>query len=432
VTESNESLAARIRLGEDSLLEVKAMAFAGDRVKGPSRDELADELAAFANAHGGIVVLGIDDKTRAIQGIPLQRLDLAVRFVTELCQDAVKPALMPRIERVELPGPDGSPRFVVRIDVEKSLFVHASPGGFFYRVGDSKRQMAPDFLARLMQQRSQARIIRFDETVVPRAELSDLDPVLVDRFRSPLSGEDRTVLLRQLSMADEDEQGKLRPTIAGLLLGSRAPQRWLPTAYIQAVAYRGDSFTGVAEGGTDSLRLYQLDAKDIGGPLDEQVVEACRFVSRNMRVEANKRMGRQDVPQYDLEAVFEAVVNAVAHRDYSMHGSRIRLRLFSNRLEIYSPGGLANSMRLDNLALRQSARNEAICSLLARCPVPKEVPGVETPRSTFMDRRGEGVRIILERSEFLAKKRPTYSLPTDSELVLTISAATALDHWTGP
>jgi predicted HTH transcriptional regulator len=427
VNGDTERLLQRIRLGEDSALELKAVTFAGSRVRGPGRDELADELAAFANAHGGLVVLGVDDKTRPATGIPEEHVDAVVRLVTELCQDAIKPALLPRIERVALMV-DGTQRIVVRIDVERSLFVHQSPGGYFYRVGDSKRQMAPDFLARALQQRSQERIIRFDETVVPRVELADLDPALVDRFRGHLTQDDRELLLRKLSMADEDEHGRLRPTIAGLLLGSRTPEHWLKTAYIQAVAYRGDSFTGVSEGGIDSLRGYQLDARDIGGPIDEQVVEACRFVHRNMRIEASKHLGRTDVPQYDLEAVFEALVNAVAHRDYSLQGSRIRLRMFRDRLELYSPGALANSMRLDNLALRQAARNETLCSLLARCAVPKGVPGVSTSRTTFMDRRGEGVRLILERSEALAKKRPQYSLPTDAELVLTIPAASALDY----
>jgi predicted HTH transcriptional regulator len=170
---------------------------------------------------------------------------------------------------------------------------------------------------------------------------------------------------------------------------------------------------------------YQLDAKDLGGPLDAQVADACRFVLRNMRVGATKTIGRHDVPQYDLAAVFEALVNAVAHRDYSMYGSKIRLRMFENRLELYSPGALANTMTVESLAFRQASRNEAITSLLARCPVPADIAGLETSRSTMMDRRGEGVAIILERSERLSGRRPVYELPDESELRLTIFAADA-------
>ena len=148
-----------------------------------------------------------------------------------------------------------------------------------------------------------------------------------------------------------------------------------------------------------------------------------RFVVRNMRVAASKTIGRRDLPQYDLPAVFEALVNAVAHRDYSMYGSKIRLRMFADRLEIYSPGALANTMTVDSLPFRQASRNEAIASLLAKCPVPAGIGGLETPRSTLMDRRGEGVSIVLERSERLSGKRPVYELPDESEVKLTIFAA---------
>lgn len=184
------------------------------------------------------------------------------------------------------------------------------------------------------------------------------------------------------------------------------------------MAYRGEGAPAV-----EDTRGYQIDAKDITGPLDAQVADACRFVVRNMRVAASKTIGRRDLPQYDLAAVFEALVNAVAHRDYSMYGTKIRLRMFANRLEIYSPGALANTMTVDSLPFRQASRNETIASLLAKCPVPVDIGGLDTQRSTLMDRRGEGVSIILERSERLSGKRPVYELPDESEVKLTIFAA---------
>ena len=418
VFDSPERLRDKIRLGEDSLLECKVMVFAGSKVKGPGRDELADELAAFANARGGVLVLGVDDRTREIVGIQPERLDLAERFVRELVLDLIKPPLLASIEKMELPDTAGRPRPVLKVDVPRSLFVHQSSGGYFHRVGSSKRRMDTEYLIRLGQQRSQARLIRFDEQVVPDTALTDLDPDLVDRFRTPQTRDDRGTLLRKLGMAREDDDGELRPSVAGVLLGSGHPERWLPHAFIQAVAYRGDGVPGA----TDMLG-YQLDAKDITGPLDVQVANVCRFVLRNMRVGATKTIGRHDVPQYDLAAVFEAVVNAVAHRDYSMYGSKIRLRMFASRLELYSPGALANTMTVDSLPFRQANRNETVSSLLAKCPVPADIGGLETPRSTLMDRRGEGVAIILERSERLSGKRPVYELPDESELKLTIFAA---------
>ena len=416
--DSVERLRDKIRLGEDSFLGCKVMTFAGGKIKGPGRDDVADELAAFANARGGVLILGVDDRTREIVGIPRDRLDLAERFARELVNDLIKPPLFPVIEKMELPGPDGTLRPVIRVDVPRSLFVHQSPGGYFHRVGSSKRRMDTEYLIRLGQQRSQARLIRFDEQVVSDASLGDLTPELVDRFRTPQTRDDRGTLLRKLGMARADDDGTLRPSVAGVLLGSINPERWLRHAFIQAVAYRGE---GVSEG--EDLRGYQLDAKDVTGPLDVQVADACRFVLRNMRVAASKTLGRRDLPQYDLTAVFEALVNAVAHRDYSMYGSKIRLRVFANRLEIYSPGALANTMTVDSLPFRQANRNETVASLLAKCPVPADIGGLETQRSTLMDRRGEGVAIILERSERLSGRRPVYELPDESEVKLTIFAA---------
>ena len=215
-------------------------------------------------------------------------------------------------------------------------------------------------------------------------------------------------------MVAEDEYGAPHPTVAGVLLGSRLPQRWLPQAFIQAVAYRG---TSIAEA-LDEPR-YQLDAKDLDGPLDDQIAYACRFVSRNQRVEASKAVGRCDWPQYDPAAIFEAVVNAVAHRDYWIRGAKIRLRMFSDRIELSSPGMLMNGMTVADLPYRQQARNPAITNLLDRCPIPE---GLDTPRLTLMDRRGEGVPAILARSTKLSGKRPVYDLFGD-ELRLTIFAA---------
>ena len=90
----------------------------------------------------------------------------------------------------------------------------------------------------------------------------------------------------------------------------------------------------------------QLDAQQIVGPVHQQIADAVRFAVRNMRVAARKTPGRVDMPQYSPEAIFEALVNAVAHRDYSMSGRRIRLSMFEDRLEIDSPGALPSGMTI--------------------------------------------------------------------------------------
>ena len=118
-------------------------------------------------------------------------------------------------------------------------------------------------------------------------------------------------------------------------------------------------------------------------------------------------------------------MNAVAHRDYSIHGSKIRLQMFSDRLELYSPGALPNTVTVDTLEFRQFSRNATIANLFARCPVPTGIPGLTTSRTTLMERRGEGVGFLLERSEKHSGKTPEYALFNDSELRLTIYGADA-------
>jgi len=152
-----------------------------------------------------------------------------------------------------------------------------------------------------------------------------------------------------------------------------------------------------------------------------QVREACKFVERNMRVYAVKAPNRIETTQFSMNAVFEAVVNAVAHRDYSVYGSRIRLHLFADRLEIFSPGTIPNTMTIDSLSERQSARNELLSTLLARCPM--NVNAIGSQRSYIMDKRGEGVPIIIIESEKLSGRKPEYQLIDDAELKLTIFAA---------
>ena len=364
-------------------------------------------------------MLGVDDESREILGIPLEKLGSVARFVTEICHDSIDPPLDATIQNLSLKDSSRIQRWVVRVHVARSLSVHRSPGGYFLRVGSSKRTIAQDQLGRLFQQRSQARLIRFDEIVVPGTNLSYLDTGLLERFRTDRTLDSREKLAVKLGMAGDDDFGKVGLTVAGVLMGTVRPERWLRQAFIQAVAYRGDRIATV---GMDE-RNYQIDAKDIFGPLDVQVAEACRFVARNQKVSAQKVLGRTDCPQYDMTAVFEAVVNAVAHRDYSMLGSKVRMRMFSNRLELYSPGELANTMTPETLAYRQSTRNEVIASLLAKCRVPESIPGLQSTRATLMDRRGEGVPLILERSEAISGRRPVYESPDGSELRLTVFGA---------
>ena len=367
----------------------------------------------MANGSGGTVVLGVDDETRDVLGIPLESLDVVEGWVREICNDSITPPLDATIRKLEIRGSSGDLLAVIRVDIPRSLFVHKSPGGYFRRIGSSKREMSSEFLARLFQERSQSRLIRFDESIVPGTEPTDLDERLIAQFlQRPQTPADTD--LRKFRIAAEDDDGVLRLTVAGVLMCTREPGRWLPHAQIQAVSYAG----------ARSDVNYQTDARDLVGPLDSQVVEALHFVKRNMRVSATKAVARAERPQFSERAVFEALINAVAHRDYSMAGARVRLHLFRDRLELYVPGDLANTLTTDSIHLRQYSRNELIVSLLARCEVSAST---ELGRTRMMERRGDGVPIILDESRELSGRLPEYSLIDDSELRLIIWGAAAND-----
>jgi len=409
--ENTADIIKQISLGEDSVLELKTVEFSGDKITGPHRNSMADELAAMANTHTGVVLLGVDDKSKAIHGIPQDKLDIVETWLRSICNDLIEPPLDCVIRKMSITAEDGSEKVIVRVDVSRSLFVHQSPSGYFRRIGSSKRQMRPDVLARLFQQRSQTRLIRFDEQMVPNAKLGDLDPRLWKRFRTVISPTNDREFLEKMKLIARDEDNVLRPTVSGVLMASDAPESFMSNAFIQAVCYRG----------TERNAAYQLDAKDITGSLDVQIREACKFVERNMRVYAIKAPNRIETPQFSMNAVFEAIVNAVVHRDYSIYGSKIRLHLFADRLEIFSPGSIPNTMTVDSLSERQLARNELLSSLLARCPM--NVNAIGSQRSFIMDKRGEGVPIIITESERLSGRKPEYLLLDDAELKLTIFAA---------
>jgi len=407
ITELIRELLYQIRLGEDSSYEFKSLTFKGNKVESPQRDSVADELAAFANSSGGFLVLGVNDKTREVEGIEQRHLDNVDQWLANLSQQAVEPPLPIETRLLEIPDEHGNPKPLVWVKVPKSLFVHRSPHGYFYRVGSTKREMPPEWLARLFQQRSMVRMIRFDEQRVPQAGYDAIDPSLTQRFLR--DGLPERMQLKKLYLATENEERELCLTVSGVLLLTPRPADFLSSATVQCVAYSG----------TERNAEYQIDAQDCDGPVDSQIQQAFSFVKRNMKTAAVKRPGRIDIPQYDLGAVYEAVVNAVAHRDYAMHGSRIRLHLFSDRLELGTPGGLPNSLTVDSMDANSITRNETLVNLLSRYfpadPVSK--------RQNMIERRGEGVPTILNASERLSTRRPLYEQLNHTELKLTIYAA---------
>ena len=402
---SDEDIKRQMRLGEDSRWKFKEIEFAGAVPKSPRRNDIADELAAFANTDGGVMLCGVTD-SGDVQGMSREQMDALERLLVEVCTDMITPPIRPVVLRRET---DKGVPFLL-VEVPQGHTQHDSPGGSYHRVGSSKRRMTSDERLRLAQQRGQARFLWFDKQPVEGTGFGTLDESLWKPLLSTVGAADPESALERMGLLTSDENGTTRATVAGVLLCSRSPEEWLPNACITATCYRGnDRASG------------QIDAQTITGPLNRQITEAVAFAVRNMRVGAYKNPARTDLPQYSEAALFEAIVNAVVHRDYSIRGSRIRLSMFADCLEINSPGGLPNNLTIDSMDVRQSTRNEALASIFGRIPVG-EIRG-SGDRQFFMERRGDGVPIILRETEALSGKLPVYRLIDDSDLVLTIPAA---------
>ncbi len=401
-----KDLMYHVRLGEDSSIEFKSIEFQNNNPYRPNKDKMAHELAAFANGQGGRMVLGIDDKTREVLGIDEDKVGIAEEWIVNISQSKIDPPVKLDTRLLQLPNRQGDLKNVVYVEVPKSIMVHSSAGKYYQRVGSTKQEMKPDVLARLFQQRSQSRLIRFDETLVPKSKIDDIDGSLKKKFLKPSIPEHEQFHKLHLTATEDGDVGL---SVTGVLLLTSEPTQWLANAYIQCVAYSG------VERNADE----QMDASDFNGPLDQQINGAFEFVRKNMRIEATKKVGRVDIPQYDLGAVFEAIVNAIAHRDYSMSGRRIRVHMFADRLEIFSPGALPNSLTIDGLMENTVTRNETIVNLLSRYYNAREEAG----RQALIERRGEGVPKIIKASKELSGKEPEYRLIDDNELLLTIFAA---------
>ncbi|MDE0139933.1 MAG: putative DNA binding domain-containing protein [Caldilineaceae bacterium] len=401
---SDTEIRRRLRLGEDSRFEFKQFEFRGNRPVAPDRTDLADELAAFANGNGGVLFCGVTDSGH-IQGMTRAQLDAVERMVVDICSDTVKPSIEIDTMRLEL-----EEKPFLAVEVAAGYALHISPGGSYRRVGSSKRIMMSDDQLRLAQLRAQARYVWFDKQPVPGTGFGTLEESLWRPLLSVRGSADPELALTKVGLLSEREDGPQLATVAGILLCSQHPEEWLPNACITATTYRG---TNRASG--------QVDAQTIVGPLNQQISEAVAFAIRNMRVSAHKNPGRIDLPQFSERAIFEAVVNAVAHRDYSIRGSRIRLSVFSDRLEIQSPGALPNSLTVANIADRQATRNELLVSVLGRMQIG-EVRG-RGDRQYFMERRGDGVPIIQRETLKVSGRPADFRIVDDAELLVILPSA---------
>ncbi|MCE2422238.1 MAG: putative DNA binding domain-containing protein [Gemmatimonadetes bacterium] len=404
MTITDSEIRRQLQLGEDGRWEFKQIEFRGAKPSSPRRDNLADEMTAFANAKGGVLLCGVTDEGE-IQGLTREQMAALDRLLVEVATQSIKPALLIDVQHRKLEG-----QGFILVDIPPGNAVHERDGRAFVRVGSTKPRMDSDQRQRLVQGRAQRRFHSFDQMAVEHTGFETLDEALWEPLLSAAGAENPRRGLRNIRLLTIDDASVERASIAGILLCARKPHTWLPRATIMATCYRGKDRAS-----------EQLDAREIEGPLPRQVDDAMSFMVRNMRVAARKAPAREDMPQYSLAAVFEAVVNAVAHRDYSVSARAIRLSMFSDRLEIDSPGVLPNGLTVQGMHASQATRNEVIASVFGRIPVG-EIPG-SAHRRHLMERRGDGVSIILKETEETAGKPAEYRIVNRSSLVLTIPAA---------
>ena len=400
--DTTEQILNQLRAGEDGLAEFKVLRFGDRGVLSPNTEDLAGELVAFANAAGGVVFLGIDD-SGTVAGIPPERLDAVEHWIVNVATHNCEPPIRPILRKVVLPAATSEERHVLLAEVPGGLYVHRTFGGRYYlRVGSTRRDLTPPELARLFQQRGREYV--FDEQPVLAATVDHLNRHRLEAFfgRSP------TIpwldLLRNTRVTLRDEGGVDRPTVAGLLTFGTEPTEFLPSGSIEAACYAGERLS------SDDL----VHAERLAGRAPDQIDAAVAFAAQFMQHASPTGPAGSSGLRYDLDVVDEAIVNAVAHRDYAISGSKTRLFLFADRLELYSPGGLPNTITLDEMPYRTFTRNQLLVSFLSR---------IRSKRTgqVFLESRGEGVRKILQDGEAHSGRRPEYELFGD-ELRLTLWA----------
>lgn len=246
--------------------------------------------------------------------------------------------------------------------------------GSYIRTGDGDHKMSSYEIDRYIE--NQYRSARNDAVVVEGATIDDFDQELLAGWLSHVRS---TTLGRSAALSDEelmanrrvvslDAEGVLRPTVAGIMALGFSPQQFFPRANIVFTAYPTPKKGEVGRAGERFS-----DSVDIDGPIPIMVVDAVRAASRNMKHGAIvKGALRENVPDYPLAAVREAVANALMHRDYSRDalGTPVMIDLYPDRMELSNPGGLFGSLTVERLGQRgaTASRNQFLARILEDVP----------------------------------------------------------------
>ncbi|MDQ2875547.1 MAG: putative DNA binding domain-containing protein [Actinomycetota bacterium] len=366
------------------------------RAAGGIPESLASTLAAFANARGGLVILGLDERQGfAATGVP----DAAAtrNAVVSTAREKLTPPPTMSVEVVPFEGVNlviGEVEPLPPAQRPCYVTVRGLYGGAFVRVGDGDQRLTPYEIDRLRENAGQP---RWDDEPVSQATVQDLNRDSLSRLienarrRSPrvFGNADEEDALAMLGVLVRHED-ILVPSMAGLLSAGRYPQQFFPQLMVSVAVYphveRGRS-------GPGGIRF--LDSAALAGAVPDMVVDAVQVVQRNLRVVSRViGAGRLDQWEIEPEVIREAVVNALMHRDYSpqARGTQVQVDVFPDRVEVSSPGGLFGNVRLEGLGESgtSSSRNPRLAALL------QEVGDPVTGRPVA-ENRGSGIILMIDR-----------------------------------
>ena len=351
-----------IRWGEGGTVEFR------ERVS----QSLARQFAGFANVAGGKVLVGVDDTGSVVGVEDSNALRARIQDLARNCDPPV-PIVVEPVGRV----------LVIQVRESEDKPVQCADG-FFVRQGAATQKLTQrevrDFF------RSEG-AIRFDLTPCPRFRYpDDFDRERFDAWLrlSDLTGEPPVEeVLVNLGVA-ERAGDTLRFRNAGVLFFAREPRRFFPDAYLTCF---------LAKGGD---RTYMLDRGDYGRGIVRDIEDAMRFVDRNTRTAQRiEGLKRDEISEYPRKAVREAITNAVMHRDWFFEGANVFVEVYSDRLEIVSPGSLPTGLSEADLGNRSVRRNPLVADLLHRIG--------------YIEKAGTGIRRIREEAEHHGCPEPTFT-----------------------
>ena len=312
---------------------------------------MAETMVAFANTEGGTLVIGLDDDGKATAKVQTDALEKALKEADGSCNP---PVVVGNWEQVELED-SGS---VYTIRVPRSIELHAlTDGRVLIRSGAKNRPLGGQEILKLVSAKSTG---DFESEIVPGATKDDFSRKMIDEYlakraertKRPYNGKVDD-LFREIGAVNADGQ----PTVIGLLLFSEYPQHWMPQCSVVFA-----KFVGKTPRGENGLAGYSR-REEITGPLSRVIESAWNLIWSEMAVSAVvKGLEREETYEYPQFAVREAIVNAVCHRDYRLKGRRIEIRMYSDRLEVISPGGLPGFITVENIVDEHFSRNPRIVS----------------------------------------------------------------------